>query len=196
MISRAFFYNREVLNTNKIIHNQRGVTLFELTVAVLLLGMISTMIYSVLNVGIRFADKGEKQILAIEKEQGFLSLLHRQVNSAWYNKKLKKIMIYADTDKLQILTLQPFIYRSSGLVLAIYRYDAAEQMVYYTEKRDFYNIDYDEDYTPDFEEMQFLISTDSPITWSFEPDDEGVSVVYEEEEYYFVPKCIPTTPKV
>lgn len=200
-MTRKFLQKRNRIY--QTIFSQSGVTLFELMVAVLLLGMISTMIYSVLNVGITFADKGEKQILALEKEQGFLSLLHRQINSAWYNTKQKKIIIHADDDMLQIITHQPFLYRSAGLVLAIYRYDASEQVVYYTEKRDFYNVDYNEDYTPDFEEMEFLLRTDTPVSWSYDSDEvvevdgaAGVSVTYENKEFYFVPKCILKTPKV
>ena len=169
--------------------SQRGVTLFELMVAVLMLGLVSTMIYSVLNVGITFADKGERQIVAIEQEQGFLDLLHRQINSAWYDSKLKKIRVVAEDDTLKIFTRQPLLYRATGLVLAIYRFDPGEQTVYYTEKRDFYNIDYTDDYIPDFEDMYFLLNTKFPLEWSHDEETGSLFLTYGEKEYEFIPKC-------
>jgi len=45
--------------------NQAGFTLFELIIAMLLVTMVSVMIYSILNVGIKFSDKGDKKILAL-----------------------------------------------------------------------------------------------------------------------------------
>lgn len=194
MITLIFSSNKE---KGRAILTQSGVTLFELLVAVLLLGMVSTMIYSVLNVGIGFAKKGEQHILAIEQEQGILALFHRQINSAWYDAKQRKIMISADDDMLRIFTHQPFIYKkAAGLVLAIYRYDAAEQAVYYTEKRDFYNVDYTEDYTPDFADMKFLVKAAKPLSWAYDPDTGGVTVTYGEKHYDFFPKCMPESPGI
>ena len=53
---------------------QRGITLFELLIAVVLLGMVSTMIYSVLNVGITFSAKGEKHLETLARKKNLLSL--------------------------------------------------------------------------------------------------------------------------
>lgn len=169
--------------------SQAGVTLFELMVAVLLLALVSTMIYSVLNVGISFADKGESQILAMEQEQGFLDLLHRQVSSAWYDPRQKKIRIVAEDDTLKIFTRQPLLYRTTGLVLAIYRYEPGEQTVYYTEKRDYYNIDYTDDYMPDFEDMYYLLTTPNSVAWSHDEETGAVLLDYGERQYEFIPKC-------
>ena len=169
--------------------SQTGVTLFELMVAVLLLGMVSTMIYSLLNVGITFAEKGEAQILAMEQEHGLLDLLHRQINSAWYDTRLKKIRIVAEDDTLKIFTRQPLLYRTAGLVLAIYRYDPAEQTLYYTEKRDYYNIDYTDEYVPDFDDMYFLLSPNKEVAWSQDEEAGSVSIEYGDKQYEFIPKC-------
>ena len=50
------------MNSGKSIgrlRSRQGVTLFELLVAMTLLVMVTAMLYSVLNVGIKFSDKGE-----------------------------------------------------------------------------------------------------------------------------------------
>lgn len=172
--------------------NQQGVSLFELLVAVLLLGMISAMIYSVLNVGITIAAKGEKKILAMEQEQGFLELLHRQVKGAWYDSKQRKIMIRGSEDLLQIFTRQPLLYnRTSGLILAIYRVNPGDNAVYYAEKRDYYNLDYTEEYAPDFDEMLRLYQPVSELAWSFDPETGGLTVTSGEKQYQLFPRCLP-----
>lgn len=170
--------------------SQAGVTLFELLVAVLLLALVSTMIYSVLNVGISFAAKGEKKIFAMSQEQGFFELLDRQITSAWYDPRQRKIRISADETTLKIFTHQPLLYRNVGLVLAIYRYDPAENTVYYTEKRDYYNIDYTDDYVPALENMYFLLRTKSPLAWSYDEEAESVTVNYGDKQYELIPKCL------
>lgn len=164
-------------------------TLFEIMVAVLLLGMISVMIYSVLNVGIRFADKGEHKILAIAREQGFISVLHRQVNSAYFDSDKKDVIISADGDILRIVTRSPLLYRSAGLVLAIYRYSAMEQAVYYTEKRDYYNLDYDEEYVPDFEEMHIFLNSVSSLAMNYDTEEKALTVDYMDRQQVFTPRC-------
>jgi prepilin-type N-terminal cleavage/methylation domain-containing protein len=172
--------------------NQQGVSLFELLVAVLLLGMISAMIYSVLNVGITIAAKGEKKILAMEQEQGFLELLHRQVKGAWYDSKQRKIMIRGSEDLLQIFTRQPLLYnRTSGLILAIYRVNPGDNAVYYAEKRDYYNLDYTEEYAPDFDEMLRLYQPVSELAWSFDSETGGLTVTSGEKQYQLFPRCLP-----
>lgn len=174
--------------------NQQGVSLFELLVAVLLLGMISSMIYSVLNVGINIAAKGERKILAMEQEQGFLELVHRQVKGAMYDTKQRIMMIRAGDDLLQIFTRQPLLYnRTSGLVLAIYRIDPSDGAVYYGERRDYYNIDYTEDYAPDIEDMLLLFTPSKDLSWAYDPEAEaeGLTMTLGEREYQFFPRCLP-----
>lgn len=185
--------NRKNINRRQSgLQNQQGVSLFELLVAVLLLGMISAMIYSVLNVGISIAAKGEKKILAMEQEQGFLELLHRQVKAAWYDGKQRKLMIRGSEELLQVFTRQPLLYnRTSGLVLAIYRVNPADNAVYYAEKRDYYNLDYTEEYAPDFDEMLLLYQPVSELAWSFDPEQGSVSVTSGDKQYRFLPRCLP-----
>lgn len=170
--------------------DQPGFSLLELLVAVLLLAMISAMIYSVLNVGIKFSHKGEAKILATERNRGFLALLHQQVNSAWYNIKSKKIEISADGDILRLITRHPLFSEHSGPVLAVYRYNDAEQTVYYMEKKDFYNPDYDDEFVPAFDEMFALLQTDHDLILEYDPEIGEVAVEYEGTQYIFIPRCL------
>lgn len=172
-------------------NRQGGFTIFELLIAMLLVTMVSVMIYSILNVGIKFSAQGDQKILALERQYGFLNLLKRQVSSALYNVKEKKMLIYADDTLFRIVTRNPFIYRSAGVVLAIYRYDSGAQTIYYTEKRDYYNIDYDEEYIPDFEDMIELARNEEDFSITYE-EAMGPEVVlsFRGEEYVFLPKCI------
>ncbi|MCK5228414.1 MAG: prepilin-type N-terminal cleavage/methylation domain-containing protein [Desulfobulbaceae bacterium] len=168
---------------------QNGFTLFELLVSVVLLGMVSVMIYSVLNVGIKFSDQGEKRILAIAREQGLLSLVHRQIKSALYDKGKKGVILSADDTTLRVVTMAPLIYRSAGIVLAVYRFVEGEGVVYYQEKRDYYNIDYDEDYTPDIEDMAILLNDVTSFSASVEEESGVVTVLFGDKEYEFSPRC-------
>lgn len=175
--------------------SERGITLFELLVAVLLLGIIATMIYSVLNVGIRFTDKGSNRIQSMNEKYGLLDLLRRQVSCAYYDSKLKKLMMSADGDSFRIATRAPFQHREAGVVYAFYRYDRGSGTLYYSEKRDYYNIDYNEDYTPDLDSMAPLLTVTPPFF--FEVDESAatdieseyeVTVSYGESRYSFRPR--------
>ncbi|MEA2082709.1 MAG: prepilin-type N-terminal cleavage/methylation domain-containing protein [Thermodesulfobacteriota bacterium] len=170
---------------------EKGFTLFEILIAMLLLGMISIMIYSVLNVGIKFSDKGEKQVHSLERESNFLALLHRQINCAWYDTQQKKIIISADDDILKLVTRSPLIWHRAGLVLAVYRYRPDEKAVYYIEKKDFYNIDYNEEYVPDFPDMIKLSGDIEALVMTYDPESgEGVLVEYGDKQYEFMPKSM------
>ena len=179
------------MKKNTFRNNQAGFTIFELLVAMLMVTMVSVMIYSILNVGIQFSSKGEAKILALERQYGFLSLLKRQVNSAFYDVKEKKLLIYADDTVFRVVTRTPFIYRSAGVVLAIYRYDSSSQTIFYTEKRDYYNSDYDEGYVPDFDEMTELARNEAYFSIGYE-ETLGPEVIleYHGEEYVLLPKCL------
>jgi len=168
-----------------------GFTLVELLIAVLLLTMISAMIYSVLHVGIAFSHKGETRLLSLAREQGFLSLLHQQVNSVLYNQQHREVEISTDNESLRLITKRPLMYRDVDVVLAIYRFNASDQTVYYIEKKDFYNLDFDEDYLPDFDEMLALISTENDFLLEYDPDNGGVTVEFENSSYTFMPRCWP-----
>ena len=169
--------------------SEQGVTLFELLVAILLLGIISTMIYSALNIGIRFSDKGSDRIVTISREQGLRSLLYRQIRNARFDERTKKAHVIVDKDTLKIQTRIPILYRASGLVLAMYRHNADEEVLYYTEKIDFYNPEYDEDYIPDFEDMLPLAKVGEGFYLAQEPGTDFVEIGFGDDVYTFEPKC-------
>ena len=172
-------------------HNQEGITLFELLVAVLLLAMVSTMIYSVLRAGIDFNAKGEEKLQLMAQEQGLVSLLRRQIRSATYDKKQHRPWITANQETLQIITSQPFFAGRPGIVLAIYRYNPADSSLYYLEKKDFYNSEYHEDFLPDFDEMTRLVTTSLPLTLGYDQEAGQVSMRYNDQDYLFSPRCRP-----
>lgn len=179
------------MSTGKIKKQKKeaGFTLFEVMVAVLLLAMVSSMIYSILNVSIKFTEKGEEKILLLEREQGLLGLLQRQIKSGWYDAKKKEVLITADEETLRVVTRAPLLYPRAGTVLAVYRFDPASSSLYYLEKRDFYNIDYNEDYLPDYDDMMLLLANSAPLSFSYEDDSSAVTVFYDGKEHDFQPWC-------
>jgi len=182
---------RSAPENRSIGQGQEGFTLFELLIAMLLLAMISVMIYSILNVGIKFTDKGDKAILAMERRYGFLSLLQRQVKSAVYDAKQKKLLVTGEDEVFRIVNRSPLINRSVGVVLSVYYYDASEGAVYYTEKKDYYNTDYDEDYVPELEDMAKLVSNEEGFSIVYDGDaGPEVTLTFRDEEYVFIPKCL------
>jgi hypothetical protein len=154
------------------------------------MAMVAVMIYSVLNVGIKFADQGGRKILAMERKYGFLILVQRQIGSAVYDPIKKRIMMSAADEIFKVVTRNPLVYPEAGVVLAIYRYNAGERAIYYTEKRDYYNIDYTDEYVPDFAEMTVLAQDEEPFSVQY--DEEAgpeVIVTYRGEDYALVPRC-------
>jgi len=176
---------------SKALHGQRGITLFELLIAVVLLGMVSTMIYSVLNVGISFSARGGKHLERLSREKNLLSLLRRQVNGAWYDLRFGKVEISGGDGVLRIVTRQPLLHRTAGTVLAVYRVNTAEQALYYLEKKDYFNTEYGEKYLPEFSEMEKMYGADQPVALAYEPQRSRVTVTLGGEAFAFVPKCLP-----
>ena len=170
---------------------QQGITLFELLIAVVLLGMVSTMIYSVLNVGINFSARGGKHLESLAREKNLLSLLRRQVNGAWYDLRFGKVLITGRDGVLRIVTRQPLLHRKAGSVLAVYRINEAEQALYYQEKMDYFNTEYGENYLPDFSGMAKIYTADHPVALTYEPEKSRVVVNLDGEAFAFVPKCLP-----
>lgn len=173
------------------LRRQQGITLFELLIAVVLLGMVSTMIYSVLNVGINFSARGGKHLERQARERNLLSLLRRQVNEASYDLRSGKVEISGGDGLLRIVTRQPLLHRTAGLVLAVYRVNAAEQTLYYLEKKDYFNVEYGEKFLPDFSEMEKMYAADRPVVLTYDSGKGSVSVNLGEEEFVFYPKCLP-----
>ena len=206
------------LTPKSLRQDQSGFTLFEVLIAMILLAMVAAMIYSVLNVGIKFTDQGGRKILAMERKYGFLILVQRQITSAVYDPTKKRILMAADDEVFEVVTRNPFIYPEAGVVLAIYRYNAGERAIYYTEKRDYYNIDYsflsplmstggsvqsplggggNDKYVPGFEEMTVLAQDEEPFSVKYDEDaSPEVTVTYRGEEYALVPKCADATAKL
>ena len=182
---------RPVAPRNQKFRDQRGITLFELLIAVVLLGMVSTMIYSVLNVGIKFSARGGKHLETLSREKNLLSLVRRQVNGAWYDLRFGRVEISGGDGVLRIVTRQPLLHRDAGSVLAVYRVNAAEQALYYLEKKDYFNTDYGEKYLPDFSEMVKMYGGERPVTLAFEPAQSRVVVTLGGEAFAFSPKCLP-----
>lgn len=176
---------------SQTLRGQRGITLFELLIAVVLLGMVSTMIYSVLNVGIKFSARGGKHLETLSREKNLLSLLRRQVNGAWYDLRFGRVEISGGDGVLRIVTRQPLLHRDAGSVLAVYRVNAAEQALYYLEKKDYFNTDYGENYLPDFSEMVKMYGGERPVTLAFESAQSRVTVTLGGEAFAFSPKCLP-----
>lgn len=167
-----------------------GFSLFEILIAMVLLAMVAAMLYSVLNVGIKFTDQGGKKILAMERKYAFLSLVQRQITSAVYDGTQKKILMWADDELFKVVTRNPYVYSEAGVVLAIYRYNAGDRAIYYLEKRDYYNTDYGEEYIPDFEEMSVLAWDEDPFSVQYDPEESPEVVFsFRDEEYALVPKC-------
>ena len=171
------------------LRNRQGITLFELLVAVLLLGLVSTMIYSMFDVSIRFSSKGEKRLEEMAREQGLLELIGHQVNDAWHDVKMRRIRAVKKGDTFQLYTRFPLLHRDAGLVLAIYRYDEEDHALYYTEKRDFYNADYTPDFVPDLDEMRLLGRFTRPLTLAYATGSDTVTVGFGDDHYQFVPRC-------
>lgn len=168
--------------------SQRGVTLVELMVAMLLLVMVTSMLYSVLNVGIKFSQKGEARLAVIERERSFLNLLHRQIHGVWYDKPRKKLMIDVQGNLLKMVTTAPLIERHAGLVMAVYLYDSGDRVIYYTEKLDYYNDDYNDSYSPSPEEMVVLLSDVDEIGWQYDQAEGEVAVSYLGQNFEILPR--------
>jgi len=163
--------------------SQKGVTLIELMVAMLLVVMVSSMLYSVLNVGIKFSGKGEARLADIGRQRAFLDLFHRQMHGVRYDIFQKKLMIEDKGDLLKMVTSAPLINRYAGLVLAIYLYDPREGVLYYDEKLDFYNSDYGENYSPLPAEMIVLLRDLDEIAWQYDDTTGVLAVSYLGQDY-------------
>jgi hypothetical protein len=75
--------------------------------------------------------------------------------------------------------------------LALYRFDADERTVFYTEKKDFYNPDFDTDYRPDFDEMFAIVVTEKDFQLEYDSESGQVTLVYEDGQYTFTSRCWP-----
>lgn len=167
---------------------QKGFTLVELLVAVLLLAMISAMIYSILSVAIRTSAKGEKMVLAMDRDLGILALLDSQITSAWHDPQINQTMISADGDTLRLITRRPIIHRNAEPVLAIYRFNPGDRTIYYLEIKDYFNTEYDDAFRPDFDEMTPLLTVRNDFSFHFDEQEITVAVEFNNTEFLFHPR--------
>ena len=77
--------------------------------------------------------------------------------------------------------------RKSKNILLASHVEPDGDALYYQEKKDFFNVDYNEDYEPDFEEMQFLLETPGPLQFEYDEERKTVTVTYLGSEYEFAP---------
>ena len=173
--------------------NDRGITLIELLVAMLIMGLIATMLYSVLNVGMNFSRKGEVRARQLGRDRALLELLHRQVQGAWYDRLQKKVLITATDTELKLVTTAPLLFRDLGVVLAVYLYDARSDTLYYSEKKDFYNPDYfKDDFKTEPKEMVVLLKEVGKLHLDYEKDAGLVTVGYRGRSYTLPIRCWTT----
>lgn len=179
----------------KIMADKTGLSLLEVMVALLLLTIASTMIYSMLNRSIFFADKGDKKTRAIEEQYALVSLIQRQVQSGWFSPRTKKVIISGEKDFLRLATATPFQAGPGQVVMAFYRYNPENSTLYYLEKKDFYNPDYDE-MIPEYNEMIALVTATRGLSLDFDEESYRVTLTYGAQSYEFKPWCAPIATEV
>ncbi|NTV12761.1 MAG: prepilin-type N-terminal cleavage/methylation domain-containing protein [Desulfobulbaceae bacterium] len=167
----------------------RGITLLELLVAMMIMALISTMLYSVLNVGVTFSRKGEMRARQLGRDRALLELLHRQVQGAWYDRLQKKVLISTSANELKLVTTAPLLHRDLGVVLAIYLYDPAADILYYTEKKDFYNPSYQDNFQADKREMLALVKDVGELQLDYKTDLGELNVTYRGRSYDLPVRC-------
>ncbi|MBU0680666.1 MAG: prepilin-type N-terminal cleavage/methylation domain-containing protein [Proteobacteria bacterium] len=176
----------------KIMDTRAGLSLLEVMVALLLLTVASTMIYSMLDRSLFFADKGEGKSQEIEEHYALVSLLQRQVQSGWLNPATKKVLISGEQDCLRLATAIPFQARAGQVVMAFYRYNPDDNTLYYLEKKDFYNTEYTE-LVPEYSEMTALVTVSRGLRLDFDEESNTVTLRYGTQSYAFRPWCAAPT---
>lgn len=168
---------------------QQGFTLLEVMVATLIFSMISVLIFSMLDRSFTFTTKGEERVLAVERHYGLINLVRRQVQGAWYDPQQKKMRISSATEhQFALITSSSMLYGPAALVMAFYEFDPDEAILYYTERRDFYNPDYRDEF-PDRDEMIPLLKPEGLFSLQADPDSDFVTLRYGMEAYVFHPFC-------
>jgi len=118
-----------------------------------------------------------------------LDLLRRQVHGILYDSKKKQLQIYAEGNLLKMVTSTSIMERDAGMVLAIYVNDPDEGVLLYSEKVDYYNIDYDDVYQPDPDEMVVLMRDVQGLEIQYAEEDGTLKVTYAGLEYELFPRC-------
>ncbi|MFO7760092.1 MAG: type II secretion system protein [Desulfobia sp.] len=168
---------------------EKGFTLLELLVAVTLLAIICSMIYSALNVSINFSDKATGKLLSLRREYGLMSLIKRQVRNAWFDSRKGRVVISAQANTLKLVTREPLLHPGAGLVLAYYRYEPADDNIYYTERLAYYNTDYHDDYIFPLEDMELLMENSGNLQFNYEIRENKIVISHRGQEYEFITGC-------
>ena len=169
---------------------ERGITLLELMVAMVIMAMVSAMLYSVLNFGMSFSRKGEGRAREAGKEHAFLELLHRQVHGAYFDRKQKKVLISTAANELRVVTNAPLLNRDLGIVLAVYLYVPGEDVLYYQEKKDYYNpVYFDDSYHFKSREMRPLIKGLGTLNMMYLLKKGQLKVDFRGQEYLMTLRC-------
>jgi prepilin-type N-terminal cleavage/methylation domain-containing protein len=170
--------------------NQRGLTLLEVMISVLIFSMISVLIFSILDRSAAFTAKGDKRVRTLEQNYNLSSLIRRQVQGAWIDQKQQKAGINQLSDlQISIITTSSIMYPPTTLVIAFYDFDEESGTLFYTERRDFYNQDYNDQFPP-IEEMIPLLVTDQPFRLQTTEESNLVSLTLAGKQYTFHPFCL------
>ena len=169
--------------------NQHGFTLLEVMVSIFIFSLISMLIFSILDRSFVFTAKGEARVLEIEQQYGLINLVRRQVQGAWFDQRQKKIQMSSETEnRFALITTSSLMYNSSVLVMAFYEFDPRASILYYTERKDFYNTGYSS-MPPEVTEMIPLLHVDGAFSLQADPDSDFVVLRYKEKKYVFHPFC-------
>ncbi len=176
------------MSNKNIMDTRDGLSLLEVMVALLLLTIASTMIYSMLNRSIFFTNRGEGKTQEIAEQYALVSLIQRQVQGGWFDPRTKKVVISGERDLLRLATTMPFQARSGQVVMAFYRYNPEEGTLYYLERKDFHNPDYT-DMVPNYDEMTALVTASAGLSLEFDQENNSVALSYGGQNYEFRPWC-------
>ncbi len=166
--------------------DRKGLTLFEVMVAMIIMVTVTVMMYEALSAGISFFDRGEARMQELERHTAIFDLLHRQVHSAMYDSARKRPWLKVENDTLRLVTHSPLI-AAYGPVFALYRIDSGR--LYYLEKRDYYNKEYRDD-EPSFSEMTVLMDDAGDLTFAESDDTGGVTISAAGRSYTVYPRCL------
>lgn len=168
--------------------NQQGLTLLEVMISVLIFSMISVLIFSILDRSVVFTAKGEKRVRSLEQHYSLTNLVRKQVQGAFITKSTITINTPSD-HQFSIITTASIMYPPSTLIVAFYDFDPQTGILYYTERRDFYNLEYGEQF-PAIEEMIPLLTSSAPFSLERQEDSNWVTLKLAGKTYTFHPFCI------
>lgn len=166
-----------------------GFTLLEVMISILMFSMISVLIFSMLDRSFVFTAKGEAQVLRLEQQYGLINLVRRQVQGAWLDPKQKKVHLNSENEyQFSIITTSSLMFQGSPLVIAFYEFNPGDATLYYTERKDYYNPDYVDQF-PDLEEMIPLLHVPEPFSLQADAESDFVTLFFNNEHYIFHPFC-------